>query len=153
MPRLALVGGLAGLGALTVRADFQLLDWLFVGLLGASCLVLARLKEEFHQFAWLAAGVTAVLFALWIGDVPVGTGGAVLVTALAFGLLFGAGSLHRSARLGVGREMVYAFCGVRASLSASRLLGRPRTRPCGALGSGGTGDRWSLRRRRRADLP
>lgn len=118
LTRVTLVGGLAGLGALTVRADFQVLDWAFVGLLGAGCLVLARIKEEFHPFAWVAAGATALLFALWIGSAPAVTGGRLLATAVAFGLLFGAGGYiaHR------GSKLMASWCTLSAASGTVFLL-------------------------------
>jgi uncharacterized membrane protein len=118
LTRLAIIGGLVGLGALTVRADFQALDWLFVGLMGASCLILARLKEEFHQFGWLAGAASALLVAVWIPGIEDGSGRLLLATVSGLGFLFAAGSYiaHRRS------ELAERWCALSAASGVVFLL-------------------------------
>ncbi|HEV8631455.1 MAG TPA: DUF2339 domain-containing protein, partial [Thermoanaerobaculia bacterium] len=65
------VHGAAAAGALLVavvlagRTGFGLLEWGFVGLLAAACLVLARLAPAMEGLAWLAAGAVCVLLGDW----------------------------------------------------------------------------------------
>lgn len=55
-------------GFITSLANYRPLDWAFLGLLGAGCLLLARRDATYEPIAWLAAGLTALLLTTWYID-------------------------------------------------------------------------------------
>lgn len=64
--RTAAAGGALVVGAvLAVRTDFALVEWGFVGLLAAACLVLARLSQQLPGLGWLGAGTVCLLLGGW----------------------------------------------------------------------------------------
>ncbi len=80
--------------ALTVSAGgYRLTDWLFVAILGAGALALARLRADWDRLPWLTAALSAGLLLSTV-DSP----GAALQTAWwpwlapAFGVLYGLGA-------------------------------------------------------------
>ena len=89
---LAGLGGFAALAALTARAGNDPLPWVFLGLLGAGALVLARLEPRFHYLAWVAAAIPALLLTNWAADLSSGDSGRFLWTALLLGALHAGGA-------------------------------------------------------------
>src|SRR4029079_5481632 len=64
--RAAAAGGALVVAAiLAVRTDYGLLEWGFLGLLAAGCLVLARLAPQLHGLAWLAAAALCQVLGIW----------------------------------------------------------------------------------------
>jgi uncharacterized membrane protein len=99
----ASLGGFAALAALTVRAGSDPLPWVFLGLLGAGSLVLARLEPRSHYLAWVGAAIPALLLANWAGEVSAGDSSRFLWTVLSMGALHVGGAyaaLWRSAAAG-----------------------------------------------------
>jgi uncharacterized membrane protein len=93
-------GALVVAGVLAVRAEYGLVEWGFLGLLAAGCLVLARLWPELEGLAWLAAGVVCLIVGSWAeqlqaADAPRFFGVAVAALLLLAG---GAWALQRGAR-------------------------------------------------------
>jgi uncharacterized membrane protein len=67
---LGLVWGGAGIGLLLLCAlvgvgDFGLMEWAFLGVLGAGCLVLGRREHRYEGLPWLAALMSAGMLLLW----------------------------------------------------------------------------------------
>jgi uncharacterized membrane protein len=86
------LGGFAALATLTVRGGTDPLPWLFLGLLGAGALVLARLEPRFHQLAWVGAAIPALLLMAWAREVGGDLAGRYLWTTLLLGVLWAAGA-------------------------------------------------------------
>lgn len=97
-PLPAWLQGAAAAGALVVAAlladvaAFGLLQWAFVGLLAAACLVLARLRSGLGGLAWLAAGVVVVLLLDWAGMLRPAEAPQFLGVAASVLVLFAGGS-------------------------------------------------------------
>jgi len=83
---IGVMAGLVGVGA------FGTMEWCFLGLLGAACLVMGRLDSAFEGTGWLAAGATAVMLIVWGGDLAVPEAGRFLMTAGLLGGLYAAGA-------------------------------------------------------------
>lgn len=120
LPWLVPGGGLLALAALVARDAYRPLDWLFLGLLGAGCLVLARRDEEQHAIAWVAAVVSVGLLGAWAADRTVEHGFAFLDTCIGIGLLYGAGAYtaHWRSRRAPGWAWLSAASGVALLLIA-----------------------------------
>ncbi|HXT21402.1 MAG TPA: DUF2339 domain-containing protein [Thermoanaerobaculia bacterium] len=58
-------GALIVSAILAVRTDYGWLEWGFLGLLAAGCLVLARLAPQLHGLAWLAAAGVCQVLGIW----------------------------------------------------------------------------------------
>jgi uncharacterized membrane protein len=58
-------GALVVSSVLAVQTDYGLVEWGFVGLLAAGCLVLGRRSAELEGLAWLAAGAICLIFGAW----------------------------------------------------------------------------------------
>ncbi|MDX1389233.1 MAG: DUF2339 domain-containing protein, partial [Acidobacteriota bacterium] len=107
-----LVWGGAGLGLLLLAAlvgvgDFGLVEWTFLGIVGAGCIVLGRLDPRYEALAWIASICGAGLVSLWGIDLGpdfrpfFGRQDALWWVALALMVLFVGGSyiaLWRSER-------------------------------------------------------
>jgi len=66
----ALVWGSAGLGILLLGAlvgvgDFGLMEWAFLGIVGAGCIVLGRKEAGYEGLAWLASIAGAGMLLIW----------------------------------------------------------------------------------------
>ncbi|MEM8930408.1 MAG: DUF2339 domain-containing protein [Acidobacteriota bacterium] len=89
-------GGLLASGVLASQMDHGPLEWLFVALLAAGCLIAARLDERhadrLHGLAWLAAVLVTVFLFEWFGDVGLGDARRVFLTLAGFGVLLGGGA-------------------------------------------------------------
>lgn len=83
---LAMAGALAGV------AHYGTLEWCFLGLLGAGCLLLARRDEQFEGLAWVAGLGTAGLVAVWAANLHPADLTAFLLTALGLGVLYALGA-------------------------------------------------------------
>jgi uncharacterized membrane protein len=101
----ATISAAALLGFLTIYGGFSLFEFSALAVLGAGCLVLARLNVRYLALPWIASAVTAVtLLAWWLNseafDRPLDPQVFAWLSIL-FALLYGAGSyacLWRSAR-------------------------------------------------------
>lgn len=62
---IAVGGALLVSAGLALRTDYGLLEWGFLGLLAAGCLVLARLEPELHALAWLAGAAVCQVLGIW----------------------------------------------------------------------------------------
>ncbi len=120
-PRAAeLLGWAAMAGALVVMApviglsDFGSLEWAYLGLLGAGAIIMGRLDRDYLGLPWLAAGLTALLLAIWgfsegwrLGmDGDALTVARYLGTLLALGAVFAVGGY--AALWGAARPPVWA---------------------------------------------
>jgi len=88
----ALGSGIGVMAALVGVAGFGSMEWCFLGLLGAACLVMGRLDSAFEGTGWLAAGTTAVLVGVWGSNLLPADAGRFLVTVALLGALYAAGS-------------------------------------------------------------
>jgi uncharacterized membrane protein len=91
-----LVAALGMLAVVTGASDYSTTEWLFLGLLAASTLVLSRLHPSFDGLAWVAAAAPAFLLALWGFDLQDPDMGRFLWTVAAFGALFAASAYAAS---------------------------------------------------------
>ncbi|MBP7148908.1 MAG: DUF2339 domain-containing protein [Acidobacteria bacterium] len=104
-----LIGFVAGAGGYTVR------EWVFVGIVAAGCLVLARLRVEQEVLAWLASAVGLVLLGAWAaapGPPPaefgwVALGYGSLLAAGAYAALWGSANPARWAALSAFSALAY----------------------------------------------
>lgn len=87
-----LAGAFLAFGLMAERSDFSLTEWVFLGILVTSTLVLARLRPAFEPLAWVAAVAPAVLLAAWGMESESLETGRFLGVALAFGLLIAGGA-------------------------------------------------------------
>jgi uncharacterized membrane protein len=90
---LSLVWGGAGLGLLLLCAlvgvgDFGLMEWAFLGVLGAGCLVLGRRDSRYEGLPWLAALLGAGMLLLWGADLEATEQPRLWWIALAFTALY-----------------------------------------------------------------
>lgn len=108
--------GLLIMAALAGVDHYSTLEWLFLGLLGAGCLVLGRVAPAFEGLAWLSALGCAALMVVWGAaltpeDLPrflwTAAGLGVLFSAGAYGCLWGAERPHRWASLSSAAALVY----------------------------------------------
>lgn len=88
----AMGSGLALVAALVSVSGYGTSEWLFLGLLGAACLVMGRLDASFEGTAWLAAGATALLLFSWGTRLEPNQLSSFLWTASALGALFAVGA-------------------------------------------------------------
>jgi uncharacterized membrane protein len=98
-----LAGALLSLALTTGRSDWAPSEWAFLGVLAAGILVLARMRTEFANLAWVAAGTPLALLAAWGSGVEEAEVSRFLWTAGAFGALFAVGTYlaaFRAARPG-----------------------------------------------------
>lgn len=99
-----LSAGLVALSWVGHSAAWGTLEWAFLGLLLAGCLAVARLDEDFHGLAWLAAGIVTADLWLWLDVLDSESAGRYLLThaALGGGLALAAwgASFFRSRRAG-----------------------------------------------------
>lgn len=121
----SLGSGFLIMAALAGADHYSSLEWLFLGLLGAGCLVLGRLEAAFEGLAWLAALGCAGLMVVWGAALNPEILARFLWTAAGFGFLFAAGSYaclwgsekpHRWAALSAAAGLSYllvAFQGER----------------------------------------
>lgn len=132
----AVIAGAGGAGALVLLAvlvaqrQYAVQEWLFLGLLTAGLLVLARLEERFFPLAALAAAAVALLLLSWLAFLApaeltrfLGTLGALaaLVAGGAYAALWGA---PRPARWGVLAALAAGAAPLLAFAAADRV-GRP----------------------------
>ena len=71
---------------------FRPMDWLFLGLLGAGCIALARLRAEYEKLPWLAVLVTGLLLLGWSSGLADADRVRFLSTVFGFALLFAGGA-------------------------------------------------------------
>lgn len=91
---LAIGGALLAMGGLLGSRHYGTLEWIFLGLIAAGALGLARLDEQYHGFAWLSAGfVTLMLFA-FVAQLKTSPerAGDFIATHLVFGALLAGGA-------------------------------------------------------------
>lgn len=110
---LAASGALFAMAGLLASRHYGSLEWVFLGLITAGILALARLDEEYHGLAWLAAGFLTLMLASFAAQLKIAPerGDEFLVTHLIFGVLLAGGAFlaHFGSR----------FAGRWASLSAA----------------------------------
>ncbi len=68
----ALGGALLVASLASSTTAFRTQEWIFVAILAAGCVVLARLREDLDGLAWLAALAVAALLGLWAIDLQPG---------------------------------------------------------------------------------
>ena len=98
-----LAGAFLGLALTTGRSDWAPSEWVFLGVLAAGTLVLARLRLELSELAWVAAGTPLALLAAWGSGVEDAEISRFLWTAGGFGVLLAVGAYlahFRAARPG-----------------------------------------------------
>lgn len=114
--------GAAGLGMLVgcllvATGDYTTIEWLFLGLLGAGCVVLGRLRDVLIAMPWLAAGLSAAMLLAWantgVADTEV-TRFRLTVLCLgglyamgAYACLWGSGRPGNWTSLSVGSAIVF----------------------------------------------
>jgi uncharacterized membrane protein len=82
-----------------VREEYSSLQWGFLGILGASLLILGRLRAAFAWLPWAAGGLTALLLAAWGADLPASQAPRYLATIALLGVAYALGAFlaHRGA--------------------------------------------------------
>lgn len=93
-----LAGALLALALTTGRSEWAPSEWVFLGVLAAGILVLARLRPEFANLAWVAAGTPLALLAAWGSGLEEAEGSRFLWTAGCFGGLVAAGAYFAHVR-------------------------------------------------------
>jgi uncharacterized membrane protein len=93
----ALVWGSAGLGILLLSAlvgvgDFGLMEWGFLGIVGAGCIVLGRMEARYEGLAWLAAVGGAGMLLIWGFELDPANQMRLWLVAALFGALYIGGS-------------------------------------------------------------
>ena len=63
--RLVALGGFVGLAALMLKADYTTQSWIFLGILSAGSLALARLRPSYHLLAWVSVLAPLALLGDW----------------------------------------------------------------------------------------
>ena len=99
----AAVLGFLLLGGLTVASDFVLMDWVFLGVLGAGSLVLVRVDLRYRGLEWVAAAASLTLLAGYAAKVGPDDASRFGTLMIGFGLLYAVGGyacLWRSGRAG-----------------------------------------------------
>lgn len=77
---------------LLVAAGFDGGSWTFIGLMGATALILARLREDYRYLPWLTLGLTAIILFGWSGNPDSQLPLRFVGTVAAFGLLYAGGA-------------------------------------------------------------
>ena len=85
-------GALVVSSVLAVQTAYGLVEWGFVGLLAAGCLVLGRLSPELEGLAWLAAAAVGLIFGAWSERLQPGDASRFFGVAAGALLLLGGGS-------------------------------------------------------------
>jgi uncharacterized membrane protein len=81
------------MGGTLFVADFAPVEWAYLGILGAGCLVLARIDQRYEGLAGIAAAGTAALLLAWVGaGVGEGGGSTFALTSLWMGALYTIGA-------------------------------------------------------------
>ncbi|MBI1374205.1 MAG: DUF2339 domain-containing protein [Phycisphaera sp.] len=107
---MALVAWLLGAGTMTT------LEWAYMGVLGAGCLVLGRLRERFFGLSGLAAVLGVVMLGVWyVNGLTTGDTTRFALTALCFGVLYGGGAY--AALWGVKRPVPWAALSVLSAIA------------------------------------
>jgi len=83
--------GMLLLGALVGAGRFSPMEWGFLGLLGAGCLLYGRLDPDYEGLGWLAAALSAVVLLSWSSSIQAGEELRFGLTALAVGGLYAGG--------------------------------------------------------------
>lgn len=69
LPRVITIASAAAgallLGVLAQRAGYGVMEWAFLGVLGAGLLLVGRWDERYHLLPWVGLGTNLVLFLLW----------------------------------------------------------------------------------------
>lgn len=95
--------------------DFGTLEWGYIGLLGAGCLVLARLHRHQYGLAWMAMILTLVMFALWYRETSPTAHPHFGVTLLVIGVLYAAGGYV--AQFGAARPFAWTAFSAAAAIA------------------------------------
>ncbi len=83
---LLLFAALAGAG------HYGTTEWLFLGMMGAACLVLGRSDASFEGLSWMAAAVPALMLVSWSTSLAPALTAKFITVAASMGLLFAAGA-------------------------------------------------------------
>ncbi len=83
---LVLLAALAGVG------HYGILEWFFLGMMGAACLVLGRSDSSFEGLAWMAAAIPAIMLLSWGFSLEAPLCARFVLTTCCMGLLFSAGA-------------------------------------------------------------
>jgi uncharacterized membrane protein len=108
------------LGALVGVARFEAMEWVYLGVLSAGCLVLARIDKRYEGLAWLASGTIASLLLGWglmLGVSPDRAGQFVTCTLALGGLLSGGAFLSIRKSEVAGRWAALSFINTLAFLA------------------------------------
>jgi uncharacterized membrane protein len=87
----SLVSALVALMALAVVTRFGLMEWGFLGLLSAACLVLGRVGTGYARLPWVAFALTGVLLTGWAAFPSADDLGKIWLVSAVFGALWAAG--------------------------------------------------------------
>jgi uncharacterized membrane protein len=118
---IAILGAIAGLVMLAVlvgAGGFATMDWVFLGLLGAGAMVLARLDARYEPLAWIAPAASAALLIAWGLKLPPADTVRFGQTALALGVLYAGGAYAAS----WGARLAAAWASVSVALALAYLL-------------------------------
>ena len=85
------VTGAVLLGALASRAGYGVMEWAFLGVLGAGLLLVGRLDERYRLLPWVSQGANLVLFLSWGAHLPSDHLSRFLATLVASGALYALG--------------------------------------------------------------
>ena len=88
----SLGSGLLMMAVLAGADHYSALEWGFLGLLGAGCLVLGRMVPSYEGLAWVSALGCAALMVVWGAGLDDPSLPRFLLTASALGALFAAGA-------------------------------------------------------------
>ncbi len=80
-------GAVLAMALVAHRGGYATADWVLVGLLLVAAYAVARREPGSESLAWLAAGMTAALLALWGGGIEASAVPRFLTTGLALGAL------------------------------------------------------------------
>ncbi len=132
IPWCAVLIGLAMVSWLIGVSEFRPLEWGFLGVLGAGCIVLGRLERRFFPLAAIAAAMGAMLLFTWgVSDgAPFRTASAIFTshfgwTVLGLGVLYAGGTYAAmwGARRPAAWATVSALSGLVYTAVAWRFLG------------------------------
>ena len=88
----SLGSGLLMMAVLAGADHYSALEWAFLGLLGAGCLVLGRMVPSYEGLAWVSALGCVLLMSVWGAGLDEPSLPRFLLTASALGALFAAGA-------------------------------------------------------------
>jgi uncharacterized membrane protein len=89
---MATAGALVVAAILAVQTDYGLMEWGFVGLLAAACLVLGRFSPAIEGLAWVAAAMVCILLGSWSEHLKADDAGVFFGVAAGAMVVLGGGA-------------------------------------------------------------